>query len=99
MDAPLYPPAAEFVPPVDAPFVLSMSTASLGELVTAPAAWAIVLRHAPALGLVVTSPAAQANLSNLTSQTFVNLGIITPSMVQAIDRDLARLPRSQWPKT
>ena len=98
MDAPIYPPAAEFVPPADAPFVLSMSTASLGELMTAPAAWAIVLKYAPALGLVAASPAAKANLSNLTSQTFVNLGIVTPAMVAAIDRDLARLPHAQGPK-
>jgi hypothetical protein len=98
MDAPLYPPAVEFVQPVDAPFVLSTRTVSLGELMTSPAAWAIVLRHAPALGLTVASPQAKPYLSNLTCQTFVDLGLIGRQAVEAINQELGSLPRNEWPR-
>lgn len=96
MDAPVYPPAAAFHRPVAVPITeLRSDLVSLDEMRTAPEAWAIVLKHAPLFKLLVQF--LQPILSNMTVSSFVNYGLIAPATVAAIDADLAKLPRSQWP--
>jgi hypothetical protein len=68
---------------------------SLEELHSAPAAWAIVVKHAPLFNLLVQ--ALKPILSNMTVSSFVHYGLITRQMVDEIDADLVKLPRSQWP--
>ncbi|TVV74169.1 hypothetical protein [Sphingomonas solaris] len=96
MEAPVYPPAAAYEQPVAIPpSELRSDVVSLVELMSAPTAWAIVLRHAPVFQALVQ--ALQPILSNMTVSSFVNYGVIDQKTVAAIDAELLRLPRSQWP--
>ena len=95
MEAPLYPPAVEFIQPSEARVVLSTRTASLGELMSSPAAWGIVLKHAPALATLAAQP--KASLYNSSIASAVTWGIVSRQAVAAIDEELGKLPRSEWP--
>lgn len=97
MDAPVYPPAVEFVQPSEARLVLSTRTASLGELMSSPVAWAIVLKHAQAVRMMTSQP--KASLYNSSIESAVTWGIVSRQAVQAIDKELDKLPRSEWPKS
>jgi len=97
MDAPTYPPATAYEPPVAAPYELSVETVSIAELMSAPAAWAIVLKHAPAFKMIVTAPQTKAYLTNFTVDSFVTYGVVSQATIDAIDVDLRQLPRSEWP--
>ena len=98
MDAPTYPPAARFEPPVHRAYdKLSLEIVSLADLMSAPAAWAIVVKHAPFFEFMVKTAQVKPYLSNFTYETFANLGLVTRAEVDAINQDLATLPPSQWP--
>jgi hypothetical protein len=97
MDAPTYPPATAFEPPAAAPYELSVETVSIAELMSAPAAWAIVLKHAPSFKMLVSSPMAKPHLTNFTVDSFITYGVVSQETVDAVDRDLRQLPRSEWP--
>lgn len=97
MDAPTYPPATAFEPPVAAPYELSLETASLADLIAWPAAWAIVLKHAPALKMAVNSPQLKPVLSNFTVDSFITYGMINQKIIDEIDAELRQLPRSGQP--
>ena len=97
MDAPIYPPAAEFIPPAQVPVPFNLSTASLADVLSAPAAWAIVLKHAPLMAQVMAARQMKAMISNMSVEDLVDFGVLTPAAVEAINRDLAKLPRADWP--
>ena len=97
MDAPTYPPAQAFEPPVVVPLdALTTQTASLLTLMSSPAAWAIVVKHAPIADALSHSPMFDA-FGNATVDAFVAFGDVSPDAIVAIDAELAQLPRSQWP--
>ena len=99
MDAPLYPPATSFEQPVQEPWQLSVYNVSLQELMSSPPAWAIVLQHAPILRMTVATPQIQPQLGNMMVGSFITFGgMVSQASVDAIDQDLRRLPRSDWPK-
>jgi hypothetical protein len=79
------------------PYELNTETASLAELMSAPEAWAVVVKHAPAFALVVKAPQVKPHLGNMTVGGFVTFGVVNPKAVIAIDEELRQLPRSQWP--
>lgn len=97
MDAPTYPPAAAFEAPTEAPTVLGVEWASLADLMGAPAAWAIVLKHAPMLKLVIGGPQLKPQLGNFTVDSFITYGVVDQKTVDTIDAELRSLPRSEWP--
>ena len=97
METPTYPPATAFTPPTEAPYQLGVDTASLAELMRSPAAWAVVVKHAPAMKMVVQAPHTKPYLTNFTVETFVQFGVVTAEAVEAVDRELRQLPRSEWP--
>ena len=100
MDAPIYAPAAAFEPPVPVPTPLTVSAVSLAELMAAPAAWAIVLKHVPIMKMIVGGKQIQPFLTNMMVESFIVYGgIVTPAQVAAIDADLALLPASDRPRT
>lgn len=97
METPNYPPATAFEPPTEAPYELGVDTASLADLMRSPTAWAIVVKHAPAMMMVVQTPHTKPYLTNFTVETFVQFGVVTKETVEAVDQELRRLPRSEWP--
>jgi hypothetical protein len=98
MDAPTYPPAVAFEQPVAAPYdELSVGIVSLAELMSAPAAWAIVLEHAPAFKFAVSAPQLKPYVTNMTVDSFIQFGVVSQAAVDAINRDFRNLPRSAWP--
>jgi hypothetical protein len=93
LEAPTYPPAIGFEPPVAASYVVQLENSSLAELMKIPAAWAIVLEHLPALKLMTATPMLKPHLGNMTVlslSAFIKMA--TPEVLAAIDRELARLP-------
>lgn len=94
MDAPTYPPATAFEPPVAAPYELSVETASLADLMSSPEAWAIVVKHAPALKMAVNSPQLKPLLSNFTVDSFITYGVVKQKAVDEIDAELRQLQHS-----
>jgi len=97
MDTPTYPPATAFEPPVAAPRELSVETASLADLMASPAAWAIVVKHAPGLKMAVMSPQLKPQLSNFTVDSFITYGVIKQTAVDEIDAELRQLPHGGQP--
>lgn len=98
MDAPIYRPAVAFEQPVMVPRrELRVEAMSLAELMSAPAVWAVVLKHAPMFKMTVRTPMIQPHLNNMTVETFLNLGLVSREGIEAIDQDLQQLPRSEWP--
>jgi hypothetical protein len=96
--APRYEPAKTFKQPTPAPFEFGLDSLTLEELMSTPATWAIVRKHAPW---------AEAMLSNEGFKPFVSVmtlrdvapfipGDVSMS-VAAIDAELRALPRSDWP--
>jgi hypothetical protein len=98
MEAPVYGPLISYSRPVNAPFQLNVNTASLEELKSAPAAWAIILKHAPKFDTLVNSLDVKPYLSTMTIDSFIAFGEISRDQVDAINTDLVRLPISEWPK-
>lgn len=98
MEAPTYPPMAAFEQPAAAPYELGVESVSLADLMSAPAAWAIVVKHAPALKLAVGSPQLKPQLGNFTVDSFITYGVVTQKTIDAIDAELRQLPRSEWPQ-
>jgi hypothetical protein len=93
MDAPSYPPAAAFVQPMIVPAPVSLRTAPLGTLMKMPAAWAVVLKHLPALKMIVGSEMIQPHLGNMTVVDIGQFaGVSSPDAYAAIDADLHALP-------
>jgi hypothetical protein len=94
LDAPTYLPAAAFDPPVFAPYVLRLEDASLAELMQAPAAWEIVVKHLPALKFAVDSPQLRPQLGNMSvlSLSAFMKAVGSPETLAAINRELATLP-------
>jgi hypothetical protein len=96
MEAQIYAPASSFAEPVPVPIEeLRSEFVSLEELLSAPAAWAIVVKHEPLFNLL--AQALKPIFSNMTVSSFVHYGLITRQTVDAIDAELIKLPRSQWP--
>lgn len=97
MEAPLYPPAAAYEPPTPVAVDLRVENTSIAELMTAPKAWAIVLKHAPMLDFIVKIPVVQPNLSNFTVDSFAAFSVVSQAAVAAINAEFSKLPRSEWP--
>ena len=93
MDAPLYPPASAFEQPATRPHVLSLDDFSLRELMNIPAAWEIVVKHLPSIGMMVGSQMIQPHLGNFTLRDIeVFARGATPEVRAAINEELRRLP-------
>jgi hypothetical protein len=97
METPTYPPAATYEPPAAAPYELSVESVSLADLMGAPAVWAIVVKHAPALKMAVNSPQLKPQLGNFTVDSFITYGVVNQKAIDAIDAEFRQLPRDQWP--
>lgn len=91
MDAPVYPPATAFEPPAMAPVVLGVETASIADLMNAPGAWAIVLKHAPMIKMAIGGPQLKPYLGNMTIATFVGFGVVSQAAVDEIEAELRQL--------
>lgn len=98
MEAPVYLPATAFAVPVPVETPLGVDTVSLAEIMSAPEAWAIVLKHAPIMKMVVSGPQIQPFLTNMMVGSFIVYGgVVTPAQLEAIDADFRALPSSAWP--
>jgi len=91
MDAPLYPPATEFVQPQRLPAVLSTRDSAIRDLMDVPAAWAIVIKAAPIVGMAVRSPQMQPMLTTLSLRSLMQFGLTTPAILARIDTEFQAL--------
>jgi hypothetical protein len=98
ISAPTYPPAAGFEAPALAPRPLTVRNYSTAELMQMPEAWAIVLKHMPALKMMTGASQAKAMLTTMTVADFAFFaGRDASAQLAAIDAELAQLPAAQLP--
>jgi hypothetical protein len=93
MDAPIYLPAVEFVPPTETPYQLRLDNVSLAELLAVPAARDIVFKYLPFLKFAVGSPGLKPQMGNMTVRsldTFIKPP--SPDVYAIIDEELSHLP-------
>ena len=76
------------------PYLLTLEDVSLAELMQAPAAWEIVVKHFPALSFAVASPQLGPQLGNMTvlSLSTFTKAVGSAETLAAIARELAALP-------
>ena len=92
MEAPMYPAAIGFEPPLINSYVPRLEDVSLAELMSRPAAWSIVLKHLPWLRVFVASPGLRPQLGNMTVQSLATFTkALSPAALAAVDEELARL--------
>lgn len=96
--APRYEPARAYQPPKPLPFEFSVDTVTIEELMATPATREIVVKHAPWADMMAKSEAFRNYTSNFTLHDIA--AFLPPGLsgsIDAIDADLRRLPRSEWP--
>lgn len=91
MDAPLYPPAAQFVPPERVARVLQTRTVSLADLMANPAAWAIVVKELPMAQGIVQAPMLKPFLGNFSLRDLAMFGVFDAALLAPIDAQLKEL--------
>jgi hypothetical protein len=96
MDAPLYPPASAYEAPIAAPYQRTVKNTPLAELLRTPAAWAIVMKHAPQFKMVTSTPMLQPHLGSMTVSDMMGFGVVKKDVVDSIDAELRALPDSAW---
>ena len=99
MDAPLYPPAvASYRAPIDAE-PLTIYNVSLGELKTAPKAWALMLEYLPAAKGPVEAQWLQPHLHNFQVTHVARMsGSSDPAVLAKLDAAFRALPPSDKPQ-
>ena len=97
--APLYEPATAFHRPTPAPFEFGVKTLSIGELMDAPAAHEIVIKHAPWAVAMYQSEQFKPHRFNMTLLDMTSFipGDRSQSLAD-IDAALKQLPKSEWPR-
>jgi hypothetical protein len=88
MEAPLYPPAERFVPPVRIPEPMSTRTSSFQDFLDDPQAKAIMLSEVPNFEMMIGNPQLKPNLGNMCPRDLVQFGVFK---ADALDRVDARL--------
>lgn len=91
MEAPLYPAAARFVPPVRQPRVLNTHDASVAELMAMPEVWARVVKDMPAITFATETPLMKPHLGNLSLRDLVMFGAAKADALDGIDAYLRGL--------
>lgn len=85
MDAPVYPPASEYIAPEMIPGPLNTRTSSLAELLANPKARAIMFSEAPPLEQTLTSEQIQPHLGNLSLRSLLDFGAVDQAAIERID--------------
>ena len=91
MDAPLYPPATVFVQPTPVARELNTKDSSLADLMAIPAAWAIVVKEIPDVGLRVGNPMLKPHLGNFSFRSLTQFGLVKTEELDRIDPQLRAL--------
>lgn len=91
MDAPQYPPAAEFIAPQIMAEPLNANTTPLSILLANPAAKAVLLAEIPYLDTVLASEALRPHLSNFSPRSLTQFGLFAGPALDRVDRKLRAL--------
>lgn len=91
MDAPLYPPATAYVPPVRVPRALSTKDTAINDLMAIPAAWAIVLKEIPTVQQRISSEQMKPHLGNFAFRDLTQFGVFKAADLDRIDPQLKAL--------
>jgi hypothetical protein len=91
MDAPLYPPAREFILPERVAYRVSTRNTPIAELLKIPAAWAIVVKEVPGIEAKVSVPMLKPHLGNFSLRSLVQFGFATSEQLDRADAQLLQL--------
>lgn len=91
MDAPLFPPATDFVQPRRLPQRLSAAETPIAILKTIPQAWAIVTREIPGMDRRVGSDQIRPHLNNFSLESLLPFGAVPRDAVARIDTQFLAL--------
>lgn len=98
LEAQIFAPSVAYHRPETQPYVISTSAAAIGTLFSSPTIKAIILRHIPQaafLGSLTGKAVYTTNTMRDLSETIPNL--LPPAGLDAIDKELAALPTSEYP--
>ena len=96
MEAPTYPPATAYEPPALLPYELSAAGCAMAELMSIPAAWAVVMKHVPSLKSAVENPFVKQVAGTLTIVDIASFDSpLDKSTIAAIDEELRHIPASE----
>lgn len=95
MDAPLYPPAAAFIPPRHVAHALSTQDSAIADLKANPAAWAIVLKEIPTMEARIGNEMLKPHLGNFSLRSLVQFGVVPAAALDRIDEQLKALGEVQ----
>ena len=91
MDAPVYPPAKQFVAPARVATTLNTRDTAIADLMANPAAWAIVQKDQPGLEGVLGSSMLKPHLGNFSFRSLVQFGAVQDVALDRIDEQLKAL--------
>jgi hypothetical protein len=85
MDAPLYPAADHFVPPVRQPRVLNTHDVSIADLMAIPDIWAQVMKAMPQLQMALASSMLKPHLGNFSLRDLAAFGATSDTALDQLD--------------
>ena len=91
MDAPTYLPAEHFVQPVRLPRILTTKDTAIADLQAIPVAWAIVLKEAPGIQMLIGAPMLKPHLGNFSFRSLIQFGAVKGDALDRIDAQLKAL--------
>lgn len=97
MDAPLYPPAAEFEMPRLAPGELRVDSISVADLLRSPTARRILNEEIPGFDQRIAVPMLQPHLTNFTLRSMTDFGMVPLDALPRIDARIRTIPASERP--
>jgi len=97
VDAPLYPPAAEFEMPRLAPADFGVDTVAVADLLRSPTIRAMLNEEIPGFDARISPPMLQPHLTNFTLRSMTEFGMISADVLPRIDARLRAIPVSGRP--
>ena len=94
MDAPIYPPSAAYHEPVRLPELLSSKTTTINDLLSNPAAKAIILREIPGFESRISNPMLKPHLGAFSLRSLVQFGMFKSEDLDRVDVALKALPQT-----
>ena len=97
METQLYPPAAIYRAPVNAPFEFCIDTVVVNELLASASIKGMLERAIPQFDRIIQAPLLKPHLSNFTLRALSDFGIISADLLEDLDQRLRKWPEDDRP--
>lgn len=94
MDAPLYPPALAFEPPVIQAYRMTTTNTSIATLLSSPQIKAIMQREIPGYEARIKGDMLAPHLDNFSPRSLVQFGLFKADALDRVDAEILKLPNA-----